>query len=96
MFVRFLFVFDLLFNLFRTALWPSVGKELSPCLSTCAVFSLPEQSSQRAIVLPSASALALAFAFALTSASTNVKVLRLSFLDLIFSKPFDGFDSYLA
>ena len=29
--VRFLFVFDLLFNLFRIALWPSVGKELSPC-----------------------------------------------------------------
>ena len=28
MFVRFLFVFDLLFNLFRIALWPSVGKEL--------------------------------------------------------------------
>ena len=25
-FVRFLFVFDLLFNLFRIALWPSVGK----------------------------------------------------------------------
>ena len=28
MFVRFLFVFDLLFNLFRIALWPPVGKEL--------------------------------------------------------------------
>ena len=26
MFVRFLVVFDLLFNLFRIALWPSVGK----------------------------------------------------------------------
>ena len=39
MFVRFLFVFDLLFNLFRTALWPSVGKELSPWLFTCAVIS---------------------------------------------------------
>ena len=38
MFVRFLFVFDLLFNLFRIALWPSVGKELSPWLFTCAVF----------------------------------------------------------
>ena len=31
LFVRFLFIFDLLFNLFRIALWPSVGKELSPC-----------------------------------------------------------------
>ena len=31
------FVFDLLFNLFRIALWPSVGKELSPRLFTCAV-----------------------------------------------------------
>ena len=40
MFARFLFVFDLLFNLFRTALWPSVGKNLSPCLFTCAVFVL--------------------------------------------------------
>ena len=38
MFVRFLFVFDLLFNLFRIALLPSVGKELLPWLSTCAVF----------------------------------------------------------
>ena len=35
--VRFLFVFDLLFNLFRIALWPSVGKELFPWLFTCAV-----------------------------------------------------------
>ena len=34
-------VFDLLFNLFRIALWPSVGKELSPWLFTCAVFMLP-------------------------------------------------------
>ena len=40
MFVPFLFVFDLLFNLFRIALWPSVGKELSPWLFTCAVFIL--------------------------------------------------------
>ena len=41
MFVRFLFVFDLLqFNLFRIAWWPSVGKELSPWLFTCAVFIL--------------------------------------------------------
>ena len=29
MFVRFLLVFDLLFILFRVALWPSAGKELS-------------------------------------------------------------------
>ena len=36
--VRFLFVFDLLFNLFMIALWPSVGKELSPWFFTCAVF----------------------------------------------------------
>ena len=28
----------LLFNLYRIALWPSVGKELSPWLFTCAVF----------------------------------------------------------
>ena len=35
MFVRFMVVFDLLF---RIALWPSVGKELSPWLFTCAVF----------------------------------------------------------
>ena len=40
MFVRFLFVFDLLFNLFRIAAWPIVGKELSPCFLTCAVFTL--------------------------------------------------------
>ena len=32
--------FDLLFNLFRIALWPSVGKELSLWLFTCAVFIL--------------------------------------------------------
>ena len=38
MFVRFLIVFVLLFNLFRAALWPSVGKELFPWLFTCAVF----------------------------------------------------------
>ena len=31
---------DLLFNLFRIALWPSVGKELSPSLFTCTVFIL--------------------------------------------------------
>ena len=29
---------DLLFNLFRIALWPSVGKELFPWLFICAVF----------------------------------------------------------
>ena len=34
----FCFVFDLLFNLFRITLWPSVGKELSPWHFTCAVF----------------------------------------------------------
>ena len=38
MFVRVLFVFDLLFSLFRIALWLSVGKELSPWLFTDAVF----------------------------------------------------------
>ena len=32
-------VFDLLFNLFRICLWLSVGKELSPWLFICAVFS---------------------------------------------------------
>ena len=31
-------VLDLLFNLLRIALWPSVGKELSPWLFSCAVF----------------------------------------------------------
>ena len=36
MFIRFLFVFDLLFNLLRVALLPSVGKELSPWLFICA------------------------------------------------------------
>ena len=36
------------------------------------IFSSPEQSSRRAVVLPPASALALALA----SASTNVEVLR--------------------
>ena len=40
MFVRSLFVFDLLFNLFRIVLWHSVGKELSPWLFTCTVFIL--------------------------------------------------------
>ena len=42
MFVHFLFVFDLLFNSFRIALWPSIGKELSPWLFTwicCFYFS---------------------------------------------------------
>ena len=38
MFVHFLLVFDLLFVLFRIALWSSVGKELSPWLLICAVF----------------------------------------------------------
>ena len=40
MFVRFLFVIDLLFILFRIALWPSAGKELSSWLSNCAGFIL--------------------------------------------------------
>ena len=40
MFVRFMVVFDLLFNLFRVAVWPSVGKELSTCFFSCAVFIL--------------------------------------------------------
>ena len=40
MLVRFLFVFDLLLNLLRIALWPSVGKELSPWLFSFAVFIL--------------------------------------------------------
>ena len=43
-------------------------------LSSSILFSSPEQSLRRAIVLPPASALALALALA--SASTNVKVLR--------------------
>ena len=38
MFVRLLFVFDLLFSLFRIALWPSVVQGLFPWLFTCAVF----------------------------------------------------------
>ena len=38
MYVRFLLVFDLLFILFRIALWPSAGKELSPWLFTCVIF----------------------------------------------------------
>ena len=36
--IRFLLVFDLLFTLFRIALWLSAGKELSPWLFTCVVF----------------------------------------------------------
>ena len=40
LFVRFLFIFDLQFSLFRIALWSSVRKELSPWLFTCAVFIL--------------------------------------------------------
>ena len=40
MLVRFLFVFYLLFNLFKIALWPSVEKELSPVIFTCVVFIL--------------------------------------------------------
>ena len=35
MLVCFLFVFELQFNIFRIALWPSVGKDLSPWLFTC-------------------------------------------------------------
>ena len=35
-----LFVCDLLLNIFKIALWPSVGKELFPCLFTCAAFIL--------------------------------------------------------
>ena len=38
MVVRFMFVCDLLFTLFRIALLPSVGKELSPWLFTCAFY----------------------------------------------------------
>ena len=38
MFVRFLFVIDILFNLFRIALWTSLGKELSPWLITCCLY----------------------------------------------------------
>ena len=34
----YMFGFDLLFNLLRIALWPSVAKELSPWLFTSAVF----------------------------------------------------------
>ena len=30
----------IMFNLFRIALWPSVGKELSPWLFICVVFIL--------------------------------------------------------
>ena len=38
LFVRFLLVFALLFILFRIALWPSAGKELSHCLFTCCFY----------------------------------------------------------
>ena len=38
--VNILLVFDLLFILFRIALWPSAGKELSPWLFICAFFIL--------------------------------------------------------
>ena len=34
MFVRFMFVFDFVFMLFRITWWPSAGKELSPWLAT--------------------------------------------------------------
>ena len=37
MFARFLFVFDLQFNLYRVALWSSIGKELPPWLFAGAV-----------------------------------------------------------
>ena len=40
MFFRFLFVFDLLFDIFRIALWSIVGKELSLWFFACAVFIL--------------------------------------------------------
>ena len=49
MFVRFLFVFDYLFNLFRIDLWPSVGKELRPWLLTFAVLPVSEQRFQIAL-----------------------------------------------
>ena len=58
-------------------MWNSIVSVPDHCL-----FSSPEQSSRRAVVLPLASALALALALALTlalalaSASTNVKALR--------------------
>ena len=39
-FVRFLLVFHLLFILFRIALWPSAGEELSPWRFTCVVLIL--------------------------------------------------------
>ena len=38
MFIRFLLVFDLLFILFRIALWSSAGKELSPWLFSYGIF----------------------------------------------------------
>ena len=43
--IRFLFV-DLLFNLFRIALWPIVGKELSSWHYACAVVYLPPSFEQ--------------------------------------------------
>ena len=49
MFFRFLFVFDLLFNSFRIALWPSVGKELFPWRFICAVFILVSLSLSRLV-----------------------------------------------
>ena len=65
MFVLILFVFDLLFNLFMIALWPSVGKDLSPWLFTCAVLARLYESRGRAIAVTTASALASASASAL-------------------------------
>ena len=49
MFFRFLFVFDLLLNSFRIALWSSVGKELSPWRFICAVFILVSLSLFRLV-----------------------------------------------
>ena len=45
-----MFVFDLLFNLFMIALWPSVGKELSLWLFTCVVFILIVGSLSRLVL----------------------------------------------
>ena len=36
----YLFVFDLVFIVFRITWWPSPGKELSPWLSACVIFIL--------------------------------------------------------
>ena len=50
MFVRFLFDFDLLFNLFMIALWPSVGKELfyfSAVLIVCVPFQFGVKGRMR-------------------------------------------------